>query len=388
MTTEPEEDAPAGTWVNTEPSAMSRQQQRACLVAALLLFLGGLFTLREFLPALAWTVIFAIALWPLFQRLARRWPRHRRELLPALLVLAVVLVFIIPVVLIAVPLITDAHAAMQWLAQVRQSGIAPPQFLSHLPDGQKLTALWQQRLSQPSQISALTKNALQGGGAKVAGVIGRQTVHRLVLLGFTLLGLFFLLRDSDDVVEQLRVGSRRAFGLAGEHIGRQMVNAVRGTVNGLVLVGLGEGLLLGLAYVVAGVPHPALLGLITAFLAMVPFGAIVAIGIATIVLFAIGKTVAAIVIVVLGALVTFTADHFIRPVLIGGSTRLPFIWVLLGILGGVTAWGLVGLFIGPAIMAALILLWREWIGAQKGPINPDAEDVPPGTAPALGQAAR
>lgn len=54
-----------------------------------------------------------------------------------------------------------------------------------------------------------------------------------------------------------------------------------------------------------------------------------------------------------------TTDHFVRPVLIGGATRLPFIWVLLGILGGVSAWGLVGLFVEPAIMAALILIWRE-----------------------------
>jgi predicted PurR-regulated permease PerM len=73
--------------------------------------------------------------------------------------------------------------------------------------------------------------------------------------------------------------------------------------------------------------------------------------------------------------VTFVADHFVRPVLIGGATRLPFIWVLLGILGGVSAWGLVGLFVGPAIMAAVILVWREWIGSQKGPINPTPSEI-------------
>jgi predicted PurR-regulated permease PerM len=88
-----------------------------------------------------------------------------------------------------------------------------------------------------------------------------------------------------------------------------------------------------------------------------------------------GKALAAAIIVVAGAFVAFIADHFVRPTLIGGATRLPFIWVLLGILGGITAWGLVGLFIGPAIMAALILLWREWIGSQKGPINPEPEEI-------------
>jgi len=357
---------------------MTRGQKSASLVAALLLIIAALFTLREFLAALAWTVIFAIALWPLFQRLAERWPRHRRALLPALFVLAVVLIFVLPVILIAVPLAADAHAAVQWVEQIQQSGLAAPRFLGQLPGGGQLTSLWQQKLGQPGQISVLTKGAFQGGGAKAASTVGRETVHRLVLFGFMLLGLFFFLRDSADVITQLKVGSRRAFGAAGEDVGRQIISSVHGTVNGLVLVGLGEGLILGLGYFATGVPHPTLFGLITAILAMVPLGAAIAIFAAAAVLFASGGTVAAVLIVVLGVIVTFVADHFVRPVLIGGATRLPFFWVLLGILGGVSAWGLVGLFIGPAVMAAMILLWREWIGAQEGPINTREGD---GSAP-------
>ena len=150
-----------------------------------------------------------------------------------------------------------------------------------------------------------------------------------------------------------------------------------GTVNGLVLVGLGEGVILGVAYAVAGVPHPTLFGLLTALLAMVPFGAPLAFIVAALVLAGSSKLIAAAVIVGLGFIVSFAADHFVRPVLIGGATRLPFIWVLLGILGGVESWGLVGLFMGPAIMAALVLLWREWIGAQRGPLNPRTANTLP-----------
>jgi len=131
-------------------------------------------------------------------------------------------------------------------------------------------------------------------------------------------------------------------------------------VDGLVLVGLGEGFIMGVAYVIAGVPHPTLFGMFTAVAAMVPFGAAVAFGLAALTLLVQGSIVAAIIIGVLGMVVTFAADHFIRPTLIGSATRLPFLWVLLGILGGVETWGLLGLFLGPAIMAALMLLWREW----------------------------
>ncbi len=192
-----------------------------------------------------------------------------------------------------------------------------------------------------------------------------------------LLTLFFLLREADAVTEQLRVGSRRLFGPAGEDVGRQVINSVHGTVDGLVLVGLGEGVILGLFYWGFGVPHPTLFGLLTALLAMVPFGAAIAFCVAGLALLVTGKVVGAIVIVAAGFVVSFVADHFVRPVLIGGTTRLPFLWVLLGILGGVEGFGLLGLFLGPAIMAALILLWREWVGAQKGPINPPAARLAP-----------
>ena len=349
---------------------MSRAQLNASLVATAVLFLGGLFTLHEFLPALAWSVIFAIGVWPLFNRLARRFPKQRRGLLPVLVIVAVVLVFVIPVAMIAVPLAEDAHAATQWVEQARQSGIPAPRFLGTLPYGSRLVPLWQRELGRPGQMSVLAGHAMKGGLVSAGKEVGQQALHRLVLLGFMLLGLFFLLRDADTVSEQMRIASRRAFGPAGEDVGLQMIRSIHGTVDGLVLVGLGEGVLLGIAYWVAGVPHPTLFGLFTALFAMIPFGAAIAFCVAAAVLLATGKVVAAVVIVVLGFVVTFVADHFLRPVLIGGATRLPFIWVLLGILGGVGAWGLVGLFLGPAIMAALILLWREWVGAQKGPINP------------------
>lgn len=372
MTAAPGEQAAApGTFVRTGADHRSRGQRRAGLLAALALAAAGTFTLKGFLPALAWAAIFAIALWPWHRRLARRWPGHP-EKLAGLFVLAVLLVFVIPLTLVTVPLVADAHGMMAWVARARQTGVPPPPVLATLPFGDRLVPLWQRELGQPGGISAIAGHAMQGGLLATARAAGAQAVHRLVLLGFMLLSLFFVLRDADEVVAQLRIGSDRAFGPAGEDVGRQIVRSIHGTVNGLVLVGLGEGVALGIVYAVAGTPHPTLFGLLTALAAMVPFGAALAFLVAAAVTLAAGNTVAAIVIVVLGFVLTFVADHFIRPVLIGGATRLPFLWVLLGILGGVEAWGLVGLFMGPAIMAALVLLWREWIGAQRGPLNPPA----------------
>jgi predicted PurR-regulated permease PerM len=122
--------------------------------------------------------------------------------------------------------------------------------------------------------------------------------------------------------------------------------------------------LLGVVYYFTKLPHPILFGMFTAVAAMIPFAAAIAVGLAALVLLGNGAFGAAIIVILAGLIVTFVADHFVRPKLIGGATKLPFLWVLLGILGGVESFQLLGLFLGPAIMAALMLLWRELTGAQ------------------------
>ena len=364
-----------GTWIRREGVSMSTAQVRASLVAAAGLAVASLYTLHEFLPSLVWAVVFAVGVWPLFDRAARRWPKHKRTLLPAAVVIAVLLVFVVPVTLVTLPLAQDAHALAAWVQHARQSGVQPPQILAQLPYGDRLTDLWRTNLGRPGAISELTSRTLQGGLVRTGRRFASEAAHRLVLLGFMLLALFMLLRQAEEVVEQVKVASRRAFGPAGENVGRQVVLSVHGTVSGLVLVGLAEGVILTVLYFATGVPHASLFGLLSALLAMVPFGAAFAFGLAAVVLLAVNKVAGAVVVVALGGVVTFVADHFFRPVLIGGATRLPFVWVLLGILGGVTAWGLIGLFVGPALLAAMILLWREWVGSQEGPINPSPQDT-------------
>ncbi|HEX2940453.1 MAG TPA: AI-2E family transporter [Rhodopila sp.] len=347
----------------------SRAQQAAKGALALLLTLAGLWTLRSYLPALLWAAILAIAVWPLYQRALRRWPPGKHNVvLPLLFTVMLALVFILPIALVAVQAGKEVHNFYQTIDQARSNGIQPPQWLGRLPYGsEQATHWWQDNLANPHSASALLRRAQPSRFVSTGRVLGADIAHRAVLFVFTLLTLFFLFKEGNAVAQQLKRASQRAFGPSGERIGRQMIASVHGTVDGLVLVGLGEGVILGIGYVIAGVPHPTLFGLFTAIAAMVPFGAPVVFGIAALVLLTKGLVVWAIIIAALGFVVTFLADHFVRPTLIGNATRLPFLWVLLGILGGVETWGLEGLFLGPAIMAALMLLWREWAGR---PVEP------------------
>jgi predicted PurR-regulated permease PerM len=347
----------------------SRPQQAAKAVLALLLALLGMWTLHRYMPALIWAAILAIAVWPLYQRAVRRWPPGRHNmLLPSVFTLALGLMFIVPLVLVAVQAGKEVHGLYQTIDKARTDGIPAPDWLGHLPIGsQQASNWWHENLENPDSASALMKRARESEFVSNGGQLGAEVAHRLVLFGFTLLTLFFLFRDGDRLGDQMQRASGRAFGPAGERVGRQMIASVHGTVDGLVLVGLGEGFILGVGYLLTGLPHPTLFGLFTAIAAMVPFGAPVVFGIAALILLTQGAVVSAVIIGVLGFVVTFVADHFVRPTLIGNATRLPFLWVLLGILGGVETWGLLGLFLGPATMAALMLLWREWTGRRDGP---------------------
>jgi predicted PurR-regulated permease PerM len=135
------------------------------------------------------------------------------------------------------------------------------------------------------------------------------------------------------------------------------------TVNGTVLVAFAEGLLIGIAYVLAGVPSPVLFTLLTIAFAMVPFGAWVAFSVASLVLLISGGNLwPALAVFGWGAAVMLTGDHFVWPTLVGNAARLPFLVALIGIFGGLQVFGLIGLFVGPVIMAALLTVWREWLG--------------------------
>lgn len=352
-----------------QPPEATRWQAIARGILALAFLFLGVWTLREFIPALVWATILAIAVWPLYERANRRFPPGRHHiLLPTGFTLAITLVFLIPLAFAGVQLAREVHSGMVWVNEARHHGIPPPAWLATLPMGSgRATAWWNANLASPDAASDLLSRAGNGDVLATTRHYGSQLLHRIVLFGFTLLTLFFLFRDGHHLTEQMRRASHRMFGPRGERVGRQIVASVHGTVDGLVLVGLGVGALLGVSYAMFGVPHPVLLGALTALAAMIPFGAPLLFGIAALLLLVQGSTVGAIVVFSLGMVVTFIADHFVRPALIGGATKLPFLWVLLGILGGVTTWGLLGLFLGPAIMAALMSIWRDWAEPAPAP---------------------
>lgn len=354
-------DPPPGTQDSGfQPTVSSQRVARIVMAAALGLL--GLWILHRLLPALAWATILAIALWPLYWRLTRAFPGPERRIAAPLAVTFLVgLVVIVPLAYAAFEVAREMGAVVGYIAEARRTGVPMPAWLPHLPLlGHQAAQWWQANLSNPERMQALLGRIYTRIPARSAGGLAGQIVHRLILFGFTLLTLFFLFREGSALSRQLWQLNRRVLGPSGERVAHHMIAAVHGTVTGLVLVGLAEGLLMGCAYALAGLPHAVPFAALTGVVAVIPFGAPVAFCAAGLYLLTNGSTVAAALVVAFGFLVVFVADHFVRPFLIGGAARLPFLWVLLGIIGGLETFGLLGLFLGPVVMAALISLWREW----------------------------
>ncbi len=364
----------------------TRQASGRAVLSAIVLLLS-LWVLCPFLPALAWAVVIAIAAWPARERLrARVAPDVAAGALTAVVALAVLL----PLLLFGVQLAREAGLVAAFIHGIREQGAAVPDWLPGIPlVGSYAASWWHDHLANPDAAKELLGAAGPLGVSTWGRDLGGKVLRRAVIFGFTLLALFFIYRDGPDLIVQGERIAHHLFGSRAMRFGKDSVAAVRATVNGLVLVGLAEGLLLGIAYVAAGVTHPVLLGLATGVLAIVPFGAPAVLVIAGLVVLAQTRVLAAILLVIFGALVVFVADHFVRPLIIGSAIRLPFLWTLIGVFGGLEAFGAVGLFLGPAIMSVAMTIWRDAAGERefedvstgRTPGKPDAPVAP--AAPAM-----
>jgi len=343
---------------------MTSDRQALCgAVFSLCVVALAAYVARDFLVPLLWAAILAIATWRLYLRLRHSLGKHT-ILASALATLLVATVFLLPLLAALREISKLVPELAVIVSNANAQGIPAPAILGRIPlAGAAILSWWDNTLAVPHGLAQLFSGVpvqrLSGAG-DLLKVYGARVFHGMIHFGFTILCLFFFYLNGLVLRAQIAAMGARYLGAERwQRYARNVVLAVKSTVNGLVLVGLGEGVLIGIAYWLTGLPSPVVWAALTAALAIIPFGAPLAYLAAAGFLAANGNTSGAIGIAVWGTVVLFAADHFIRPRLIGEATRMPFLLVLFGIFGGVEAFGLVGLFAGPAAMALFITLWRE-----------------------------
>jgi len=332
---------------------------------AILVVLLAAWVARDFLVALVWAALIAITAWPVYIRFARLFFGSRSPTLaPLLFTLLTGLVLLAPIVLTAHQIAQGSDALVGALNQMRESGISVPAWLAQLPiAGEYLDLWWRSNFSNPEVLVEWLRGVNIENITAWTGALGGALLHRLFLFFITLTALFLLLRDGRWLADRALATADRLLGNPGERLVSKIADATRATVNGTVATAIVKGAVIGIAYFLTGVPHPLLFVVLTMALAMVPLGAWVALVTAALILILHGGTLlAAAGLFGFGAAVLLIGENFIQPALIGGAARLPFLLVLIGIFGGMQSFGMVGLFLGPVIMAALLTIWREWIG--------------------------
>ena len=341
-----------------------RTRQRWLTVLILLL---ALYVAKAFLVPIAWAGVLALALWPLYTRSLQRLPG--REGLVALgFALATAVLVMVPIAIVAASAVQESQDALGWVQSVQKTGLAAPVWLGGLPlVGPRLDAFWQSHVGSPQAASEVLGGINAGAVFGYTRTAAGQVASGVVLFLITLVLLVAMLARGRTLAVEFDRVSYRTLGDFGQRFTDRLAGAVRGTVVGTMLVAVGEGSLIGLGYWVAGVPRPLLFAVLTIFVATLPFGAWFAFGIATIILLVQGHLLAAALLFGFSIAVMLVGDNVVQPALIGQSVKLPFVLALLGTFGGLETFGLVGLFIGPAIMSAVLLAWRQWSDAEPGP---------------------
>lgn len=325
-----------------------------------------LFIIHRFIPSLIWASVIVIATYPLYQQWRRLFGSHD-NLAALLFTFIIVLIFILPLSWLISVLVGELQIFISYLQEINRHGGHAPAFMHKIPlIGNELVQYWNQNIDHPGSLKYFLSNvhlALTPASYYIK-LISVNLAHRSFQVGFTLLSLFFLYRDGCQLFKQINYIGETCLGTRWFRYANRLPAALRATVNGTIVVGIGVGILMGVCYGLIAFPAPTLMGFITAFAAMIPFAVPVVFGVIASILFFEGQLIAAIIVIIWGTAVMFVADHFIKPVLIGGATQLPFLAVLFGILGGVETLGLLGLFVGPIIMVLFVTLWYESQGFE------------------------
>lgn len=320
-----------------------------------------IFIIHRFIPSIVWAAIIVIASYPLYQRWLRLFGGwHNLAAFLFTFMLAVLL--LLPLSGLVTVLVQETQLFINYLQHINRNGGQAPAVIRDLPFvGNELVAYWDANIGQPGKVRHLLSN-MHLSLAPLSYYVQQVSVnlaHRSFQFGFTLLTLFFFYRDGERLSQQISAIGSLCLGKRWFRYANRLPSALRATVNGQIIVGVGVGVLMGICYELTHFPAPTLTAFITALASMIPFAVPLVISVVALILFAQGSLMGALIVIAWGTAVMFVADHFVKPVMIGGAIKLPFLAVLFGILGGVETLGLLGLFIGPVIMVLFITLWQE-----------------------------
>jgi predicted PurR-regulated permease PerM len=329
-----------------------RVEQIAGIVFLALIGFGCFVVLRPFVTAILWAAILCFATWPLHLRL-ERLVRGRKTLAAALMTTLIAMVVVLPFALVGMSFADDVARLAKRLHEYSNQGLPPaPEWASRLPIvGERLATYWGS-LHGDAELATKT---LRTWFDKITPWLlswGISLGEGILQMTLSLVIAFFFYRDGPTVAARIDEGIKRIAGDYAQHLMETVGTTIKCVVYGLLGTALAQGILAGIGFLIAGIPGAFLLALFTFLLSLVPGGPPFVWIPATAWLFFQGHPGWGIFLAIWGFLCVSGIDNVIRPMLISRGGTLPFALTLLGVLGGIVAFGFIGLFLGPTLLAA------------------------------------
>lgn len=328
-------------------------------------------------PAL-WAAILAYVTFPIYRFFYQK-VKFSRDFSALIMTVAISLMIGVPLVVGVFFLQQEAISFYGMVIRRIQAGYVDlPENIKNLPVvGQQIKDLLWEINKNPEATMEAFRTWVQSH--LYYGKVAFDAVFKnLAKLGMALMTLFFFYRDGMSLIHQIRQALRNIIGNRIDDYIDSVEATTQAVVYGIGLTAVAQALLAGIGYAVAGAPNPILLTLATFIIALIPFGTPFAWGGVALWLLSQGQITEGIGLGLWGILVISWVDNLIRPIVISGATKIPFIIIFIGVLGGLTAFGFVGLFIGPVVLAIGLAVWREWISQHKNDIfNPKDDKINP-----------
>ncbi len=339
-------------------------------VASFLLVVGCFLVLKPFVTALLFAAVSVVSTWPLYVRI--RKALKGRSTLSALLMSVIFATFLItPVVLLAANIAKNApdftEAVRGWL---EQGSAGPPEWLDEIPlAGKQLDAYWHRLSASREEMANFLKQFLDPAQTLLLAV-AKGLGEGLLQLGLAVFVGFFLFRDGDALREAARDALERVAGPVGADVLDTISGTIVGVVYGILGTAIIQGVVAAIGFMIADVPAPLLLGAATFLLSLAPVGPPLIWGGATLWLVYQDQIGWAIFMALWGFFGVSGIDNVVKPLLISRGANLPFVLVLLGVFGGVLAFGFVGLFLGPIFLAVGWGVGQWWLASSRAGVVP------------------
>jgi predicted PurR-regulated permease PerM len=344
----------------------TRVEQIAAVTFLVLLLAGCFVVLQPFVSALLWALILTFSTWPIYAW-AERMLGGRKGLAALLTTLTLAAVVLVPLVLLGSSLTDEIAQAIVWIRTVFSEGPPdPPAWVETIPlVGGYLYRYWAGLAHNSAQLLAeFGKYLLPASEWLLSGVksVGQGTLQLVLSLFIA----YFFYRDGSEGANRLSAMAVRLWGDRSLHLIGVAAATMKGVIYGIIGTGIVQAILTTFGLWLSGVPGAFLLGFATFFLSLIPVGPPLVWLPASLWLFYTERTGWAIFLILWGALAVGSADNVIKPYFISRGSDLPFILVFLGVLGGAVAFGFVGIFLGPTLLAVGYNVIRDWTRVESG----------------------